>query len=441
MKFIKGHFHLVGVAGVGMSAIAQALVSRGCRVTGSDRYVDSGRALPVIGKLKAAGIEVVPQDGRAIGRQTAAVVVSSAIENDNCDVMAASQLGVCSMHRSNALAMLVGESPCIAVAGTSGKSTVTGMIGWILEQLGFDPTVVNGAPLVSWDTPGRLGNFRPGRPDLWVIEADESDRSLLNYRPDMAVITNASADHFNLEETLELFAEFARRVQGELVSALDGSLPLSNFRSVADSSGSTFRHGSRRYDVRIPGSHNAENALAAVMLCEKFGCNADEIVAALSSFRGIRRRLEHVGAARGVTVVDDYGHNPAKIAAAWETLAPSHKRVFAIWRPHGYGPLRSMMTDLAETFGKLCGEQDRIFLLPVYDAGGTATRDVRSEDLFDLLHGRCKGKCSVVQPTHLVAQLIDVVERGDVVLFMGARDPDLPLMARETLSRLQSLPA
>jgi UDP-N-acetylmuramate--alanine ligase len=178
------HYHLVGVAGVGMSALAQVLLGQGMRVSGSDRHFDRGEDLEVIAKLRGAGVRFLPQDGRGVTAGTAGVVVSTAIEKGNPDLEAAECRAVPVMHRAEMLARAAAGKRCVAVTGTSGKSTVTGMIGWILDQAGADPVVVNGAPVLNWVTPAAVGNVRLGKSDLWVLEADESDRSLLRYHPD-----------------------------------------------------------------------------------------------------------------------------------------------------------------------------------------------------------------------------------------------------------------
>jgi UDP-N-acetylmuramate--alanine ligase len=431
-----GHYHLVGVAGVGMSALAQALQAAGRRVTGSDRYADKGTTVEAIPQLIHAGVQIVRQDGSGVGCGTRAVIVSTAIESDNPDLAAAGRLGVPILHRAEALARLVEGRRCLAITGTCGKSTVTGMIGWILEQAGYDPNVVNGAPVVNWRSEERIGNTRASRSDLWVIEADESDRSLLQFHPDWAVITNASKDHFGVEETRALFRSFSGQVRGWLLSALDEPSPMAGFAAETGRDGSGFRYGGVEFVTPLPGAHNAENAWLAVRACERLGCDLPVIRQALSRFRGIGRRLERVGGAAGVAVVDDYAHNPAKIAAAWRALAPYHRRVIAIWRPHGYGPLTHMMAELASTFGEVCGDNDRLLLLPVYDAGGTANRSVSTGDLVSRLAGVCRATASLVSPAEAEEAAVAEARPGDVLLVMGARDPDLSPMARRILARL-----
>lgn len=434
---MKGaHVHVVGVAGVGMSALAQALVGRGCKVTGSDRFHDTGDSLEVLRQLERAGIAVVPQDGSGITAETAYVAISTAIEDDNLDIQTAHRLGIPVIHRAAMLAKLTEGRRCIAITGTCGKSTVTGMAGWILEHAGWDPTVVNGAPLLDWRSPERVGNVRCGASDWWIIEADESDRSLLQFEPEFALITNMSKDHFELDETRLLFDRFAARVKVRLINASDPGGLLSSFTPDVYADRSIFRHEGHTYEILLPGRHNAENALCAVALCLAIGCPPAAIASGLRTFRGIHRRLERVGAARNITVMDDYAHNPAKIEAALKTLQPFYKRIVIVWRPHGYKPLITMLPDLHAMFEANLRAKDRLLLLPVFDAGGTANRTIRSELLAEPL--AAQGLQVSVAPDYesVLCQIRTLVEPGDAVITMGARDPHLPALACRILQKL-----
>ncbi len=476
------HYHLVGVAGAGMNPLAQALLASGCSVSGSDRFLDQGRDLDVLPKLRRAGVRLVPQDGSAVLPGTAAVVVSTAIEPGNPDLAAAARLAIPVLHRADVLASLavggVGLAPTepsrkgpnnpdfagspdigvvprldaqlvdrrtnpshpprelIAIAGTSGKTTVTGMVGCALERLGDDPCVVNGGDVAAWESPDAVGNVRPGRGARWVVEVDESDRSLLRFHPDWAVVTNMSADHFPLEETRALFARFAAQVRRGVVGRDDAAEPWRSFRPALGPDGSRFDYGGVAFRVPVLGRHNAENALQAAMLCERLGHPLPRVAEALAAFRGIRRRLEVAGAARGVTVVDDYAHNPAKIRAAWEAVAPHHRRVLAAWRPHGFGPLAALRADLRALFAEMARAGVRLFLLPVFYAGGTAKGAVSTDDLAADLRADGAEVACVPDLDALVARLAAEAREGDVVLMMGARDPDLPAAARRLVEAL-----
>jgi UDP-N-acetylmuramate--alanine ligase len=429
------HFHLTGIAGVGMSALAEALLDVGATVSGSDRLVDSGRETPVVRRLRAQGIRIVPQNGSGLGRDTAALVVSTAIESDNADIARARALGIPVRHRSDVLAEVIGDRPLIAVAGTCGKSTTTAILGTILEGCGADPAVVNGAGVVAWRSDSRTGAVRKGRGPC-VAEVDESDRSLLRFHPAHAIVTNASADHFPLEETLALFARFRAQVGGTVVdgTAPDPAPPA--FERVPW--GCRFAWEGVEYAVPVPGLHNEMNAWQAVRMALALGYPPDDIARALAGFRGVDRRLELVGRTPcGAVVVDDYAHNTEKIRAAWLALRAEAEsgRVVGLWRPHGYGPLRHMLGDLAAMFAETLGPRDRLFLLPVYDAGGTADRSIRTDDLLAALRERgIAGAELAADHDEAVAAMSATAEPGDVLLTLGARDPELPVTAKRLAS-------
>lgn len=429
------HYHLVGVAGVGMSALAHALIHAGCRVTGSDRSHGLGENAAVTNKLEHVGVQFLPQDGSGVTLSTFAVVVSTAIEPDNPDLLGAQAVNVPVLHRSSVLAELVGDRTCIAVTGTAGKSTVTGMIGWILQTAGRDPWVVNGASVLNWADENRIGNFNGGSSDLAVVEADESDRSLLQFTPDWGVITNLSRDHFEIEEAQRLFNEFRDRCRTGTVSAVHDSGLLDSLRVEPTGTGTRFSHRDETYELPLSGRHNAENGALAVETCCQLGIDCADIRRGLSSFQGIQRRLQRIGHAGGVSVFDDYAHNPAKIRAAWETLAEQHDRIIAVWRPHGYGPLAMMLDDLSETLSSLCRADDRIVVLPVYDAGGTTDRSVGSEGLVRRLPSRCASLVESIDelPLHIASQ----AGSGDCILVMGARDPGLSILAVRILEGIE----
>jgi len=436
---IINSYHLVGIAGVGMNALAQVLLAQGCRVSGSDRYLDTGRSLDVLDKLRAAGATLMSQDGSGVTDGLTGLVISSAIEADNPDIAAARRKGVPILHRAECLALWANAKKSIAVTGTAGKTTVTGMIGWTLSELGVDPTVVNGGALLDWVGPRRIGNVRVGRSDVWVVEVDESDRSLLRFHPDWAVITNMSKDHFELSEVRHLFKAFAGQVDRGVVGCYgddaDGEI-RNGFKPDLSAEGIRFIY--RGVDFKLPllGRHNAENALQSVMLCERLGHALPGISRALARFGGMQRRLEQVGTGRGVTVIDDYAHNPAKIAAAWDAVAPHYRRVLAVWRPHGFAPLALMLGELVQIFCARVRPSDRIYILPVYFVGGTTQRTVTSETLVKALRER--GVCAELAANYgdLLAQLKAEAQAGDVALWMGARDPDIGVYARRFVTEL-----
>lgn len=430
------HYHLVGIGGAGMNALAQVLVAQGARVSGSDRAFDQGPPLAIFRKLAALGMRILPQDGRGVTSDRTGVVFSTAIEADNPDLSAARSLGIPLLHRAELLAHCCRNAKLVGVAGTSGKTTVTGMLGWVLEQTGLDPVVVNGGNLVQWEDADRIGNVRAGGSDLWVVELDESDRSLLHFAPEWTVLTNISHDHFAISEARELFDTLATHTRRTVVPPLDPADLDAHIRGYqASPNGVRFDVDGTRYRVAIPGRHTAMNALQTIRMCSTLGLAPNRIAHALAAFAGIRRRLEHIHAGP-VTVVDDYAHNPAKIRASWAALAPHHARVLAIWRPHGFGPLALLLDEIVETFATLCRAQDRLFILPVYYAGGTARRTTTARDLVARLRDRSLPANLAADYNALGECLLREAKPGDLILSMGARDPELPLFARTLADQL-----
>ena len=386
-----------------MSALAEALVSLGDSVSGSDRIVGSApRALwpPSIARLEARGIKVFPDDGSGIDGGVDRVVVSTAIEDGNPCLAKARELGIPVVHRAVALAGALSPFKLVAVAGTCGKSTVAAMLAHVLRACGMDPFAVNGAAVVGWD-----GSTLPGKGEYAVAEVDESDKSLSAFSPYAAVITNSSSDHYSKEEMDSVFDDFVKGVDGPVI---DGR----KSRFEAESS--------------LPGAHNRQNAGLALAMATALGADGEKARAALLGFPGVERRMQLVGNCGGAEVYDDYAHNPEKLRAMISTLQERHgKGVAVLWRPHGYGPLRKMMDGLAEMFAGTMRPQDRLFPLPVYDAGGTADRSVNS----DALAARVAGARLAGSPEEAVSLLRLHAPEFGAIAVAGARDPGLPVVA------------
>lgn len=427
---MAGRYHLAGIGGTGMSALAQALLDGGHAVSGSDRLLDRGGETDTLRRLREQGAAFFPQDGGG-ARGAARLVVSTAVEADNPEVLAAAAGGVPVVHRANQLAELVAGRRLIAVAGTCGKSTVAAMTGWLLQEAGFDPLVVNGAESPAWQGGGRVGSVRKGGGEWAVVEVDESDKSLTVFKPELAVVTNASADHFGLDETLSLFDAFRANVTGGLIDGTTGGAGPEGV--VCGGWDGAFSYRGVRFPVPMPGRYNVVNAWHAVRLATMAGAGLEGAAEALGRFPGVARRMQRHGRCGGAVVVDDFAHNPEKIAAAWQgvRLATGGGAVAGLWRPHGYAPLRKMMAGLVEAFAGVAGVGDRLLLLPVYDAGGTADRSVDSGMLAEALAARgvrcgCVGTLEEAEAALRAA----AGEEGVAALFVfGARDPGLPGLA------------
>ena len=449
-------YHFVGAGGIGMSALAQVLLGQGHTVTGSDRYLDMGRSHPRLAKLRGMGVRLSPQDGSGVRDLTDCVVVSTAIEDDNPDLVRAGELGVSVAHRSDILADIFhGAADRVAVTGSCGKTTIVAMIGWLLSQAGLDPTVIDGGVMRNFERERGIGNVLAGSRDMCVIEADESDGSCVRFRPTVGVITAIARDHREKHELMVLYEQFAAGVETALIlNADDPALaPLARDRQTltygfspgADvrgeglelgPGGGRFRVGGQTCVVSAIGRHNIHNALAALAVRRALGL-AERPCAALASFRGVERRMEVVGEAGGARVYDDYAHNPSKIAAAIEAArSAGASRVLAVFQPHGFGPARFMEDELVATLGGSLGADDRAWLLPIYYVGGTAKKDVSSERIAS--EARARG--APVRPMATRDELVDEIARdarsGDAVIVMGARDDTLTDLAKRIAAKI-----
>ena len=453
-----GRLHFAGVAGSGMSALAQFVAMKGGHCSGSDRSFDRGQRPEARTQLEALGVVIHPQDGSGLEGDCAALVVSTAVEEEVPDVAAARHLGVPVLHRSELLAHLVARYRTVAVTGTSGKSTTVAMVFEILRGGGLDPSVITGGELVALQREGRWGNAFAGASDLLVVEADESDGSVVRYQPALGVILNLQRDHKEVDAVAEMFRPFRAQVREGLITGEDDNLrefaegsTVFGFEAGADiraenlrleAGSSTFSVQGVAFRLPVPGRHNVENALAAIASCSALGVPLSAMVAPLAAFQGVARRFQVLGTSGGVTVVDDFGHNPAKVAASIRAahlrVADTGGRVLAVFQPHGFGPLKFLRTDFVEAFVRELAPSDRLWFLEVFYAGGTATKDISSAEV--IVDIAARGVTAEVAPTRewLVERLSAEARAGDIVLVMGARDPSLTDLAKGILEKLGS---
>lgn len=456
-----------GIGGSGMLPLALILKGHGATVAGSDRSRDQGRTSEKFAWLESEGFSLHPQDGSGIVSAEQTLVASAAVEDSVPEVVRAGELGCPRMSRAELLAALFNAAPLgIAVGGTSGKSTVTGMIGWILVEAGRDPTIMNGAVMKNFVAPDApFASARVGRGDTFVSEVDESDGSIALYRPKVAVLGNVSLDHKSLEELRSLFGDFLAQAEVAAVNIDDaesaGLAPRarslvsfgieSGDAMLSITPGSIAEHPTTltatlhdRRDgtshplvLRVPGRHNLANALAAIAAASAAGVAIEDAVRALASFSGLARRFDIVGTTQSaITVIDDFGHNPDKVSATLRTLKAHPGRVIAFFQPHGYGPLRQMGAELATTFAELLGPKDITILCdPVY-FGGTVDRSVGSERIVELIEQAGGQGLHVPERSACADRIVELAQPGDRVVVMGARDDTLSLFAQDLLARL-----
>jgi UDP-N-acetylmuramate--L-alanine ligase len=443
-------YHFVGVGGSGMSALAFYHAALGGRVSGSDRAFDRGGNAGLRAALAAAGIAIAPQDGSGVVSGCDAVVISTAVEDDNADVRAARGRGVPLLHRSELLARFVRERRTIAVTGTSGKSTVVAMTFAALRGAGLRPSVITGGALIELEERGVSGNaWADPAGELLVVEADESDGSLVRYEPWCGVVLNLQRDHKETAEVAAMFRTFRDRVAGPLICGEDANLdelrpdvrfgfgPRADVRAEAVElrpDGSRFRVGGTEFALPTPGRHDVLNALAATAVAAACGAALPEVAAALRDFRGVARRFRVVGAARGVTVVDDFAHNPDKLRAALAAGRLRAGRILAVFQPHGFGPTRFLRDDLVAAFAGALTPGDVLWLPEIFFAGGTVTRDISSQDIAREVRAAGRDARFAADRADLPRLIAAEARAGDLVLVMGARDPSLTDLARDVLA-------
>jgi len=454
------HYFFIGVAGTGMSALAQYLAQRGFAVTGSDRQF--GQAQPPLSKaqLEAEGIRCVAQDGSGIDAKISVIVISTAIEKGNPDLDKAIELGIPVLHRSELLAQLTQERRTIAISGTSGKSSVTGMAYHILEFAGLSPSLLSGAGLSSLEAQGKIGNAVAGKGEWLVCEADESDGSLVRYTPEVGVILNIDKDHKELTELEALFRIFADNTTGKLI--VNGDHPIAvkysrdrawefghegwqgfqgiDFEPVGTSIRFRVRHFGKlvRVEVPCPGYHNMENALAAIACGVAAGVPLATCAEALATWGGIHRRHQILGNVQGVTLVDDFAHNPAKIAASIRACQGfTSGKLFAWFQPHGFAPTKFLRKELVAEIHAALRPDDEIFFSKIYYVGGTAVQDISAGDLIDDLKALGVKAWYIPERSEAAKSMIGSAYAGDTILLMGARDPSLADFAKDVFKQLQ----
>nr|WP_316627726.1 Mur ligase family protein [uncultured Brevundimonas sp.] len=457
-------YFFCGIGGSGMLPLAMIVQAQGHAIEGSDRALDQGRTPEKFDWLRAHGVTLHPQDGSGVTRASQQVIATGAIEETVPDIGAARRAGARIQTRPELLSQLFNAAPTsIGVAGTSGKSTITGMIAWILHQTGRNPTVVNGAVMKNFaDADHPFASALIGGPDVFVAEVDESDGSIARYDPTVAVVSNISLDHKSMEELRDLFGGFTNRATTAVLNldnpetaALAQTLPAGKAitfglgEEQADLSahdlqplptGMKFRliAGWTEYDavLNVPGAHNVANALAALGAVKALGVPVGEAVKALETFVGIRRRMEVVGTVNDMTVIDDFAHNPDKIAATMKTLHAFDGRLLILFQPHGFGPLKLMKDEFIEGFAGLMRPDDVLLMPePVY-YGGTTDRSVGSEDIASGV--RAAGRQAEALPTRADCgdRILALAKPGDRIIVMGARDDTLSTFAAELLGRL-----
>ena len=430
--------HFVGIAGAGMSALAELFVRRGVVVTGCDANPGS------TDDLRRAGIEVTTGHDPRHAELARALVVTSAMPKDHPELARARALGIPVIRRAEALGEAVSGGRLVGIAGTHGKTTTTVMTTEALAAAGLMPTGIVGGRVGSWN-----GNMKPGSESLFVVEADEYDRSFLALAPTVAVVTNVEADHLDIYADLDdirgAFAQFVRGAETIVLCdddsgatslpvprgarviryGIDGTADLRARDVVGKGSGQEWEtvfegRSLGRVAIGVPGAHNVRNALAAIASGLALGARLEQMASGLASFGGVERRFQRLGERGGISIVDDYAHHPTEIRATLEAARAAFptRRLIAAFQPH----LFSRTRDFAREFGEALAAADVVFLTEIYPAREKPIAGVTS-DLIEHAIGGAGGTVGWRGERAVLADaLAGAVRAGDVVLTIGAGD-------------------
>lgn len=434
----------IGIAGAGMSAIAQYLQGIGKKVSGSDRYFKPDEYNKTKSQLEAEGIECFLQDGSGITQETDLVVVSTAIEDSVFEVQKAKELGIPIIRRSELLSIIAKSKKTIAIAGTSGKSTTSAMLYQILLDAQMEPSIISGAGLTSIIKQGKIGNAAVGKGDWLIIEADESDGSVVQYTPEIGVLLNIDKDHQEIEELLHLFATFRENTKGLFIVNQSNVLakklsinPNQDFgfeEKIAGFNAENFHQNgfelnfsiqNQHFTMNAIGQHSVENATAAVAVANQIGIDLEICAKSLATYEGIYRRHQILGQKNDIWVIDDYAHNPAKCAASIRACQPLAEKVVAWFQPHGYKPTKFLRADFVEEISQALRNEDCIIMSEIFYAGGTVEKDISANDLVQDIKSKGKNAHFVEDRNLLLEYLRPHLTKNSVLLLMGARDPSL----------------
>jgi UDP-N-acetylmuramate--alanine ligase len=451
----SSNIFFIGIAGTGMSAIAQYLKASGKNISGSDRQFQKDVFNENLAALELVGITCFEQGAGGITADIDLVVVSTAVEDTVPEVQEAKRLGKPIVKRSELLAEIVLTKKTIAIGGTSGKSTTSAMLYEILFHAGLKPSIIGGAGLTRLIQEGKVGNAAYGEGEWLIIEADESDGSIVQYRPEIGVLLNIDKDHQDLDELVRLFGIFRTNSKHFIVNlahSLSASLSKKsifdfdcNEQSKAYMNATGFHQkGSmisfyveeHSFVIHSPGRHTMENAMAALAVAHSLGIQWEVCADALRNYEGIYRRHQVYGEKNGVILVDDFAHNPVKCARSIEACQPLAPKLIAWFQPHGYGPTRFLRHDFVEEIAKVLRPQDEIWMSEIYYAGGTAVKDISANDLIKDLTAKGVNAFFVVDRKDLLETMRPHFTPSTTLLLMGARDPSLGEFAKQVWGEL-----
>jgi len=447
------------VSGSGMSALAQVLKYKNNDVYGSDRSFDQGKDERNKQALTDIGIKIFPQDGSMLDKDFDVLYASTAVEDTIPDIKRAKELNIPIKHRSDLLAEIFASYEYnIAVGGTSGKSTITAMIGYILDKADKKPLVINGALLKNYENQKGIPNVILNNGEYCVIEADESDGSIEKYTPYISVINNITLDHKPIEELQQLFGDFAKRAKFGAVLNKDcinskeilnqnphtvtfgikdsnADFFAENITPVPNGTKYTFRN--KEYTLKLIGAFNVANAMCAVACCSLLNIAPEQACQILETFLGTKRRLEVLGNTNNITVIDDFAHNPDKVAGSMSALKNYPGRLIIMFQPHGFSPMRLMGKEIMDSFIEYMSNEDILMLPEIFFAGGTVKRDISSLDLVNYARRHNVDARYFTTRDELKQNILETAQPKDRIILMGARDNSITDMGYEILEKLK----
>ena len=433
-----------------MSALACFMADKGHDVYGSDRLFDISPAHPLKSFFLSRDIHVVPQDGSGLDRSFSLLVFSTAVELSHPELIKAGDIGLKILRRSDFLFEISSSFKTIAVTGTSGKSTTSGLLAYIMKESGLAPNLIGGGRVKQFITSVDPGNYLTGNSNSLIIEACESDGSIIHYRPEHTIILNLELDHHTVERTAGWFETLISNTAGKVIFNADDD----NLRKIGHRNSVTFSINrnadyraehvtykpfstefsllNRKFIISLPGRHNLYNALSSIALLSETGTASDRISDILPRFLGIERRFD-VYLDRGENlVIDDYAHNPHKISFLMETVKRLRERICFIFQPHGFGPTKLMKDEYINVFKDNLRDTDHLVILPIYYSGGTASMDISSNDLLYGIHSGGKSVEVIESREEIMERLADY----KAFVIFGARDDTLADFARDIAERL-----
>jgi len=442
-----------GIAGSGVSAIAGFMTEKGHIIVGSDRAFDLDSVHPLKKIFQSGGITIVPQDGSGIDSTFDFAVFSTAVEPECPDTLKARTLEIPVKTRPEYLAEITETFKTIAVSGTSGKSTSSGMLAFLMKRLGLNPNFIGGGRVKQFKSSSNPGNYLTGDSDYLIIEACESDGSIVKYKPQHSIILNLSLDHHTVDKTaMMLKALMENTVEKVITNADDKNLIKitpgdattfsihnpSNYRAteiIYKPFSANFSLNGTNFSLALPGKYNIYNALSCIALLSEIGISLEAIAGVLPEFHGIDRRFDiHLNDGNRL-VIDDYAHNPHKIASLMQTVNPFREHICYIFQPHGFGPARLMKKEYIETFTENLRDSDHLILLPIFYTGGNAGKDISSHDLADGI--KAKGKS-----VEVIKEREDILKRlykFRTYIVLGARDETLAGFAKQIASEITAI--